>query len=115
VNSDCNVRRGEGGVKHTMSCLSDLVIRHEIDDERKAVVLSVDAFDSSLIASFIMNVLDREYGVRAWRDDNDKTSAWLTRRSPYSLRIEIAGVGYEAEVVRLFGSDKIAVALSPVR
>lgn len=113
MSTDSNIRRGVGSVKHSMSCLPDLVIRHEIDEERKVVVVSVDAFDSSLITSWVVDVLDREHGVRAWRDDNDTNSAWLTRQAPYSLCLELAGVAYDVEVVRLFGSERIAVSLDP--
>ena len=94
-------------MKHTMSELSDLKVEYEIDAAKRQVTISVDRFDSALIAEFVCSVLDRHCGAVAYRDDADKDANWRTPLPPYSLLIDLSGTLYRVNVAKLFApSDK---------
>ncbi len=100
-------------VKHTMSCLSDQAMEVEINREHHKVVLSMDAFDSTLVSAVVLHEL-QEAGVIAYRDDNEKaTEAWLTPAAAYRLFIVLGGVRYRAQVVRLYNNTDVSVTLTP--
>jgi len=97
-------------MKHQMSELADLLIHYEIDEDKHVVTISVDHFDSDLIADFVCIVLERDCGVVAYRDDANKDANWRTPLPPYSLLINLGRTLYQTSVVKLFAvSDKAQV------
>jgi hypothetical protein len=103
-------------LKHSMSCLSDQAMQLEVDHEQRVVRLAVKTFDSSLVATLVVRDLPGLVGadVVAYRDDARKNDAWLTQPARYRLVIVLAGLEFEAQVVKLvFGG--VAVTLEPLR
>lgn len=104
-------------IKHQMSCLPDQLIEIDVDHERRLVHLTMTVFDSALVAEVAKTVLPLPENGAAivWRDDTQKwTDAWLTKPADYDLRINLAGVLYASEVVKLFDGG-IAVTLEPLK
>jgi hypothetical protein len=100
-------------LKHSMPCLSDRAIDVDIDHERHVVRLTMDIFDSSLVATAVTHVLLTEHQVVAYRDDNEKNDTnWLTKSVAYELLVEIGGMTCRAQVVRLIGRDDVPVAVT---
>ncbi|MFG6488240.1 hypothetical protein ACG04R_16255 [Roseateles sp. BYS78W] len=106
-------------LKHTMSCLHDQAIEVDIDETRREVRLAMAAFDSSLVARLVTDILPTDHGLVAYRDDNEKhgTEVWLTKPATYALSIDLAGLVYRADVVKLFrqagAGGMVAVTLTP--
>ena len=98
-------------LKHSMSCLKDLGMEVLVDQERRQVMLTMRSFDSSLVAEAVIGILPERHGIVAFRDDGAKSESWLTPIAPFDLVIQLAGVSYSGQVVRLI-DGRIAVTLS---
>ena len=100
-------------LKHQMSCLKDQAIEVDIDHERREVRLGMRVLDSSLVARLVRDILPEQHGVEAFRDDNQVLGehVWITKPSAYKLLVDLSGVMYKAQVVRLFNSQEVAVTL----
>lgn len=101
-------------LKHQMSCLPDQAIDVDINEETQEVTLALNVFDSALVSWLVVKILPAQYGVIAYRDDNDKIGdGWITKPAPYSLVLYLANVKYRLRVVKLFDQADIALTLSP--
>jgi hypothetical protein len=100
-------------IKHSMSCLRDLGMEVDIDQDLREVRLTMPTFDSALVSTAVTSILPEKHGVVAFRDDGAKDEAWLTRPAPYSLYVRLADVTYRSQVVKLFDS-RIAITLEPI-
>jgi hypothetical protein len=89
------------GVKRMLSRLPDLTMDLTIDHERRLVTLGMRHFDSALLASFVMDVLPRDYSAVVAESDEDVHPAGLPRRPAYRLVVVLAGREHPAQVVRL--------------
>jgi hypothetical protein len=101
-------------VKHFGSCLPDGSFSVAVNQERRRVTITCDAFDSHLIGGLVTGMLYEDHGIQAFRDDG---AGWNPPPAPYDLRVRIAGasgVEFEAEVVRLSSAigGGVAVRLS---
>jgi hypothetical protein len=102
-------------LKHSLSCLSDQRIQVDVDRDRREVRLTMDTFDSALVADVVTRILPAEHQVEAYRDDAQKNDAtWLTRCADFALRIDIGGIPCRAQVVKLMGRSDVAVTLEPL-
>lgn len=99
-------------LKHSMSCLKDQGMGVFVDPERREVLLSMSSFDSALVAEAVIRILPEQYGIEAFRDDSTKNDAWLTPSAPFGLVIQLSGVIYQVQVVKLI-DGRVAVTLGP--
>ena len=99
------------GLKHVGSCLKDLMAVVVVDEEARLVTLRVKHFDSSIIASMVLDALYRDHGIQAFRDDS---LGWVTPPADYRLRIDIGGHLFDAQVVKLAVGNQVAVSLHPL-
>lgn len=102
-------------LRHPISCLPSQIIDIAVDHDLRQVVLTMAMFDSSIVVEVATSTLS-EAGVQVVRQDQDfETEAgWLTKPAEYGLRINLAGVLYTSDVVRLLDGE-IAVTLAPTR
>lgn len=97
-------------MKHTGSTAADLMVDYMINDDN-TVTIKVDRFDSSLIQSFLVDVLGQDHGIQVVHDDRTK---WNPPRPPYRVFLELAGVQYELEAHHLvLGGFTIALLPQP--
>jgi hypothetical protein len=88
-------------VKHSFSCLPDLMFDVMIDHDHHVVTLASDAFDSNLVGWLVTQILPAVHGVVAFRDDD---AGWHPPLPPYRLRIRVGGgigIEFDAQVVKL--------------
>lgn len=96
-------------MKHTGSTAADLLIDYTINNDN-TVVLKTKHFDSSLIQSFLVDVLGQDHGIQTIRDDRTK---WNPPRPPYEVFMLLAGVRYKVEAHHLINNG-FTVVLRPV-
>lgn len=88
-------RPGPCTIKHTFSSLPDMELEAvEYDDAARVVTLRANAFDSSLLASFVLRDL-RDAGIIVYYDETGGPRAPGAR---WQLMFCLAGVLYECEV-----------------
>jgi len=88
-------RPGPCIMKHTSSSLLDMELEAvEYDDAARVVTLRANAFDSSLVASFVLRDL-RDAGIIVYYDE---TGGPRTPGARWQLMFCLAGVLYECEV-----------------
>lgn len=88
-------RPGPCIMKHTHSSLLDMELEAvEYDDAARVVTLRANAFDSSLVASFVLRDL-RDAGILVYYDETGGPRAPGAR---WQLMFCLAGVLYECEV-----------------
>jgi len=88
-------RPGPCIIKHTFSSLLDMELEAvEYDDAARVVTLRANAFDSSLVASFVLRDL-RDAGIIVYYDE---TGGPRAPGAQWQLMFCLAGVLYECEV-----------------
>jgi len=102
-------------VKHSLSCLQDVLFDVTIDHDDRVVTVASDVFDSSLLGWLATQILPAEHAVEVFRDDD---SGWNPPLPPYRLRVRVGGgIEFGAQVVKLTSATGggVAVQLIPPR
>lgn len=108
-------RPGPCIIKHSFSSLMDLEIEEvDYDDAARVVTLKANAFDSSLVAAYVLGDL-RDAGIIVYYDE---TGGPRPPGARWQLMYSLSGVLYECEIALQVDFSKVqrpAARLTPRR